>query len=470
MCPHPVTAILGLLLVVAGCSQQPLRPDDGGTSPLAAWVETELAPAVSRQLGQHPRFRNEPVIIVRLEGDDIQPDIDGLTGSIRDRLQDSLLQTPGVLLPWQPGQPPAQHHRRLEQVRCGRVREASYYLGIEIKRTATTRFRVSLRVLDVQDGEWVSGLSHQWTGILTAAELRALQARRTDESLRGLRALPFDAGDPDLAASYLANNLSCLLRQQDEEDIRISVKPLATKQPELRTLLGLVGNNLSRYREVEITDSARQAEFILRGETHRIQPGLYQVWVILQPRDSGLHLAGMDTATWIRIPSGGPQRVAAVPRTGKPAIARVELVRHANRQDYRAACDDHLQDCPVLEVDVEDADAVFVLAHGTRDGISRLSGNCSLTDTAPSPAGRLAYRFPEGRFDTTDWTTVYAIAVRGSEAGQQFRALLADLPDACGAASGRPVGTARSDPWLDRLDQWMAANHAHAMWTARRLP
>ena len=465
---------LQVLLLATGCSQNPLRSEHKAESSLQDWVGNELAPYVAQQLSQHPRFKGEPVIVVRLDGDDIQPDIDGLTRSIRGQLMDGLLKTPGVHVPWQPQQQPAQHHRRLDQVQCGRSRDASYFIGIEIARTTTAQFRVSVRALDVQAGEWVSGFSHHWSGSLTGSELRALQVRRTDESLRGLRVLPFSAGQPDLAAAYLANNLSCLLRQQDVEDLKIKVETLASDQPQLRTLLDLIGNNLSRYREVQVTDAGRQANFVLRGETHLIQPGLYQVWVILHPKDSGMHLAGMDTATWIRIPPAGspPGRrsVAQENRRMRPSITRMELVRHANSSAYRDSCRDGQNACPVLEVNVEQADQVFVITHGNKDGITQLSAACDITAPAQSHAGRYAYRFPEARFQSSDWPTVYAIAVSGAGPGRQFRQLLQGVPDACSNAVGMQDNAEDRDPWLDQLDRLIAANRGHAVWTARRLP
>ncbi len=462
------------LLLAAGCSHDPLRPAHGSSSSLQAWVDTELAPYVAQQLGQHPRFKGEPVIIVRLDGDDIQPDIDGLTRSIRDQVMDSLLTTPGVHVPWQPQQQQAQHHRRLDQMQCGRLRDASYYIGIEIVRTANEQFRVAVRALDVQAGAWVSGFSHHWSGSLTASELRTLQIRRTDESLRGLRVLPFSAGQPDLAATYLANNLSCLLRQRDVDDLRIRVETHPSDTPQLRTLLGLIGNNLSRYREVQVTDSNRQANFVLRGETHMIQADLHQVWIILHPVDSGVHLAGMDTATYIRIPtangSPGKRRLVSEPRNSKPTIARMELVRHSNTGVYRDACGNAQSGCPVLEIDVEQADEVFVIAHGTRDGISHLSAACELTATAAAHSGMYVYRFPETRFTTPDWTTVYAIAVSGAVPGQQLRQLLQRLPDACSNATGLQIDEAGREQWLQRLDGAVTANREQAVWMARRLP
>ena len=466
--------VLVILLLVAGCSQQPLRPDHGTPSSLQGWVDAELAPYVSQQLGQHPRFKGEPVIIVRLDGDDIQPDIDGLTRSIRDQLMDSLLKTPGVHVPWQPQQQQAQHHRRLDQVQCGRLRDASYFIGIEITRTATAQSRVSVRALDVRAGEWVGGFSQHWSGNLDASELRALQMRRTDESLRGLRVLPFSAGQADLAATYLANNLSCLLRQQDVEDLKIKVDKPASDQPQLRTLLRLIGNNLSRYREVQISDASGQANYVLRGETHMIQPDLYQIWVVLHPKNSAVHLVGMDTATYIRIPpadiSVGKRRVAQERSRVKPSIARVELVRHANRNDYQESCSDGRHGCPLLEVDVEQADEVFVIVHGAKDGISQLSGTCNRTALAQAQLGRYAYRFPEARFEAADWPTVYAIAVNGADPEQEFRQLMQDLPDACSNAAGMRSGADSQEQWLERLDRLIAVNRDHAVWSARRLP
>ena len=466
--------ILLLVWLLAGCSQNPLRLEGSDGSSLQHWVDNELSPYVSKQLGQHPRFKGEPVIVVRLEGDDIQPDIDGLTRSMRDQLMGSLLNTPGVLVPWQPQQQQAQHHRRLDQLQCGRIRDASYYIGIEIARTATAQFRVSVRALDVRAGEWVSGFSRHWSGNLSATELRALQQRRTDESLRGLRVLPFSAGQPDLAATYLANNLSCLLRQQDVDDLTIKVDTLASDQPQLRTLLQLIGNNLSRYHEVQVTDARRQANFVLRGEVHRVNSGLYQVWVILHPRDSGEHLAGMDTATWVRIPPvGSPIKKRSIAEDShgvQPGIARMELVRHSNNPVYADSCNNGRQDCPVLEVDVEQADQLFVIAHGNKDGISRLSATCDMTAGAGTRPGRYAYRFPEARFTRSDWPTVYAIAVSGAGPGRQFRQLLQELPDACSTAVGIQGGAGVRDPWLDRLDRLIAMNREQVAWTARRLP
>jgi hypothetical protein len=471
-------------LVSVGCAQHATRPAQGEDSSLQRWLGAELAPYLAEQLSQHPRFKGEPVMLVSLDGPDIQPDIDGLTRSLRDQLMDSLLSEPGVRLPWQPREQQAQHHRRLEQVNCARIRDANYYIGIEITRSASARYRVAVRALDVRAGEWVSGFGNSWSGSLTGGELRALQERRSDESLRGLRVLPFSSGHPDLAARYLANNLSCLLRQQDEEDLVIYVQALRSDEPGLRTLLGLIGNNLSRYREVRVTDRKQEANFLLRGEAHEIQAGLYQVWVLLHPKNSGEHLPGMDTATYVRVlPAGevpASPRVAGKPVSEKPAIAAMELVRRHSvpgdpdncmeQRDRTFGTTNVAEGCPVLELSVERADRVFVFVHGTRDGVSRLSsGSCGSTGALDTVATR-RYRFPTARFSDSDWPTVYAIAVSGSELARQFTGLLQALPDACGTTPGMRADNRDTEQWLGKLDRLIATHSDHAVWTARRIP
>jgi hypothetical protein len=472
----PVRLITLVALLASGCAHQPARLARSEGSNLQHWVDSELAPYLVEQLGEHPRFKGEPVILVSLDGPDIQADIDGLTRSLRDQLMDNLLSEPGVRLPWQPRQQRPQHHRRLEQVNCARVHDADYYVGIEISRSATAEYRVAVRALDVRAGEWVSGFGKSWSGSLSPAELRALQERRSDESLRGLRVLPFSSGHPDLAASYLANNLSCLLRQQDEEDLVIYVAELQSDQAGLRTLLNLIGNNLSRYREVRVTERRKEANFVLRGDSHEIQAGLYQLWVVLQPKGSGEHLNGMDTATYIRLtPPGGdpvPKRLAERPRDPEPAITRLELVRRQNLRGNTDGCGESSAACPLLELNAGGAQRVFVFVHGPKDGISRLSaGACASSEaTVTDHDATRSYRFPSARFSDSDWPTVYAVAVGNAQLARQFEGLLDVLPDACSNAAGMNPDRPGSRQWLDRLDRLIADNREHTAWTARRIP
>lgn len=475
---EPMRRLPGLLFCVivlsmTGCVNSPVRPasEAANESPLQRWTEAELAPYLAQQFARHPRFKDEPVVLVRLQGPDISPEIDNLTRSLRDQIRDALLSTPGIRLPWQPQRHQERHHRRPQGVHCRQGPEADYFIGIEIGPTANGQFRVSVRALDVQAEEWVSGFGKRWVGPLTASELLAMGESRADESLRGLRVLPFGPGQSDLAAAYLANNLSCLLRQQAEADLLLFVEPGQTDQKGVGTLLKLVGNNLSRYREVRVTDVKEEADLLLRGEAHEVQPGLYQVWTVLNPKRSGEHLTGVDTAAYLRLPAEvAPEHNArvAVGAHRRPAQPRLDLDGSWSPD----ACRGRTQGaCRALKLSVENADQVFVFALGAANQLARVyPGACrhGIEPTQNQTAGR-AYLFPETPVDTLPGT-VYAIAVNGPQLKTRFARLLNSLPSACMTLEEPPMSSGELDAWLRKLDRLIEANGERVTWTARRLP
>ncbi len=272
--------------------------------------------------------------------------------------------------------------------------------------------------------------------------------------------------------------MSCLLRQQDEDALILYVEPLQSDQPGLRTLLSLIGNNLSRYREVRVTNRKKEANFRLRGEAYEIHSGLYQVWVVLHPEHSGEHLSGMDTATWVSIQPDPVQQVVQASAEPvyetKPAIASLQLVHQNNRSQGCARLHTARRDdagCPALELAVENTEGVFVFVHHARDGISRLSsGRCvEERKTTIGMPSTLRYAFPAERFAESGWPTVYAIAVSDLQLARRFESHLQRLPDACVSISGLRADSAMA-PWLNTLDRLIADNGNHTAWAARRIP
>jgi hypothetical protein len=423
-------------------------------------VEHDLAPYLASQLSRHPRFDGQPVVIVKLDGADVQPEIDGLTRDIREQVRGALLDTRGVTLPWRPSQREPKHHRRLAHADCRNLREANYVIGIETRRSLSGEYRVSVRALDPKARQWVSGFGKTWQGELTPAERRAMQERQPDEALRGLRVLPFASDQTDLAADYLANNLSCLLQQRDQEDLVIKVEADPGGPELLPRLLGLIGNNLSRYREVRISDQRAEANFVLRGEAHELRSGLYQVWVVLNPAGSGKHMAGMDTATYLDLTESPYLRTAATERPARirpspatePRVRRLELVPRAGG-GYG------------LTVAVEDAENLFLIAHSQGEGVTRLyPDRC----TAMALTGEGRYRIRELPFSGE--ATVYAIAVRGGEPSERLARHLDRLPGSCSRSSVPELSGVRLERWLQRLDRLVGAHRGQLAWSAQRTP
>lgn len=453
-----------LLLSLSACVQQQQIIDQTSTAPrdLMIWLEQELSPYLTRQLTQDPRFRHQTIMLVRHTGSDIQADIDQLTRQLRQHIEDDLLSTPGIQLPWQPLMRTAKHHRRLSSAQCRQSRDANYYIGIEIAPILSGRHRVSVRALDMSERQWVGGFGLSWQGPLTGEEKDALSRLSIDESLRGLRTLPFTARQADMAADYLANNVSCLLQQQDEDQLLIHVQADEQQTLYMETLLRLVANNLSRYHEVSITDHAAKADFLLTLEAVSVQSDLDQLWVSIRHKHSGLRLSGMDTSTYIqRAPTAvaAPAGSSALVAT-KPVIQNLGL----NRAVDPAQCLYASQHCALLTIDTLDSEDLFLIQHRAPAQLAYLNpASCNARIQSTGVKSR-RYQLPV--ISDNEETTFHAIAVN-QHSQNIIAAHLARLPRSCSNPT-KSQEQEQMNQWLVQLEQIMQQQQQHISWAATR--
>lgn len=313
----PVIALC-LWMGLSACTRDyvVLNGEAGNAEPsLDIWFDDTLIPYLVDQFSRHPRFKGQPLLLVRMQGDAVQPRIDDLTDQIRQKIIDELLKQPGIDISWQPPIRPWKHHQRLEDVSCGDYRKIHYYVGIDCGLTKVDHhLYVKIRALNLAERKWVSGFGRSWQGIPTAAQSSALNREHPDEYLRGLRPLPFSGRQPDLLAAYLARNLSCLLRQGEEDDPVVYVENAPVDAPEVfRTTLELMGKYLARFREVEVTDDPDQANITVVSEIHPIHQDLRQIWVSARHRRGEKYLPGAETEAYVMMNAQQPTAVAGVP-------------------------------------------------------------------------------------------------------------------------------------------------------------
>jgi hypothetical protein len=298
-----VVAICIWLELYACAHHQAARDVDqkSDASSLDIWLDDTLIPYLAEQFGRHPRFKKQPVLLVRMQGDNVQPRIDDLTHQIRQKIMDALLNQPGLDLSWRPAVQPWRHHRSLEDVSCGDFRKTYYYVGIDSGLTRADRqLYVKIRALNLVEKKWVSGFGKSWQGTPTALQSAALNREHPDDFLRGLRPLPFTDRQPDLLAAYLARNLSCLMRQGEEDDPVVYVENVARSSPKVfHTTMELVGKYLARFREVEVTDDPNQANLTVVSEIHSIHQNLRQIWVAARHRQGATYLPGAETEAYV---------------------------------------------------------------------------------------------------------------------------------------------------------------------------
>lgn len=491
------TYALVAALLLSGCVSPGLRPSHAAEEAgLYTWVDQELAPYLIDELSRQPRFRGEPVLLVAMKGADVRPDIDTLTGSLRARLLDRLLHAPGTDLLWRPSVGPAEHHRDNTPLRCTTASSAHYFVGIDIAAESRGTYRVSVRALDVGAAAWVSGFGKTWRGRLTRTQQLALAERRTDEYLRGLRVLPFVAGETDLLAAYLAQNLSCLLRAQGASGRRVYVAASAAQQPQLRQVLTLIGHHLARYRAVEITDDVTGAELLLKGSMNAIDGSLHQLWVAVRARSTDANLTGLDTDAYIflgrraadavAIGSTGPTRPARPSRAERTAVLSALRVLAARATDgcahsthrslARQAAVAH-GECFLVEFDLHRPAHLLVLNYAVDGALTRLSqGGCNpLRGSDAWTVPRRNLRIQRQGSAGFPWAGqpgiegIYAIAVTDAAAARELVRHAYSLPDDCTANPGEGTPARHQRAWLAQLDTLLERHGDSVDWQAVRV-
>ena len=478
-----------------------------GQPTLDLWLEQTLVPYLAQQLGHHPRFKGQSVLLVRMQGENIPARIDGLTEMIRNKITDALLKKNGLNLAWRPAIKSWQHHRSLEEISCGDAGRARYYIGIDTGlSTVNRKIYVRVKALNLREQKWVSGFGQSWSGRPTRDQLDALGRERPDKHLLGMRPRPFTDGQPDMLAAYLARNLSCLLRQGESDDLIVHVAPPASGSPPMiKTTLRLLGRYLTRFREVEVTDDPNRANVTVISALHFIDNDLYQVSISARRRQGEIYLAGAETEAYVmlkapertqiaglnRIMPIGPVQPSKILSASTPIIRSFDLITPLNpgfcsaenpwkSGAQRVAYNGLLRtgSCLAVEMEVTMPAYVFLLAQDAAGELSRLyPSKCPAPGPpdAPIHPGE-PFRFPSlsdhqaavleiGGPPGTD--RVYGLAITSPELAAIFSDRLQEIRDLCRpdrkysdiiSAKRRPYPQERIQRWQNELN-WLNKNN-----------
>ena len=170
---------------------------------LDAWVDTQLIPYTSRELRQHPRFRNQSIQLVVLRDESPQSAGSELAIDIRDRLRDALNAVPGIRILWAAGQSGIGIADTAAYPNCSGM-QPDYLLGIELNERRRGDISVAVLALDLADQRRVPGFGKTWEGPLSATQMRQYRTRAVDPDFRGERNAPWDSNELDLMAAHLA--------------------------------------------------------------------------------------------------------------------------------------------------------------------------------------------------------------------------------------------------------------------------
>ena len=504
--------IIGLSACGAGQVQSETSPPTGST-PLDRWLEGTLLPYLLEQLGEHPRFKGQPVLLVGMRGERVLSGVDDLTKEIREKIIDALLKQPGIDLVWQSS--PSQHQvaPRPGGVACSNYRKVQYYIGIDCGLTHLAReLSVKVRAMNLAENKWVSGFGRSWEGNPTAAQRAALLREQPDEYLRGQRPLPFSEDQPDLLAAYLARNISCLLSQAESEDLVIYIaRPAAGTPAFIGTTIGLVGKYLAQMREFEVTDDPDHANVNLMVEVHAIHQGLHQIWLSAQYRRNKNYLPGAETEAYVWIGGHDPARLAGSrverPDAPLPVVQRIsassEIIASFDllTPRYQGPCAagahqrwdlrrvepyDRLPtgSCLAMEVSVATPAYVFLVGQDAEGELTQMfPSSCAGfkdKDTLVYPGRRFQFPSlvtPETRIlelaGSPGKESVYAIAITRPDLADGFASRLNSIQDLCRPGQKfsetiRPGvsrnAEARIHQWQNHLSRLSADNPGWVQW------
>jgi len=486
-------------LIAVGCTTSPAMAKSRPTT-LTGWMDRELVPYLADQLAEHPRFEGETVVFVAFDDGAPAPSTNALVLALRDRLIDTLDDTPGIVIGWQTGRGGAQWN--VGDIDCTRD-AVHYYIGLEVAPLLDGRHRVNMRVLDAEDQSWVAGTGKTWEGRLTSAQRRAFEQALTDEYFRGERDVPFSATQTDMLAAHLAHELACkLLRQTDGEYVIAAAESaVASAATPLAGTIELVGNNLAGTPSLQISSRTDSANAILEGKAHHIDGDLYQYWVTVTPGSDRPRLPTISASAYVRVSVAAAKRVTArdavaqvAPRANAALLAPIRVLEPRQRRAcYQGGSSRWRQqlvtadftvrrgECFLLQTHANRNATVFLLNYQVSRGLVRLSGDqCGpATRTITALAGE-RLQFPatgDRRPSASAWQgtqgveSFYVVAVSDPEAAREVDMLIDRLPSRCtlSAADGLHGSELRDwlhtfgavvDRWQNRVD-WQAVRVEH---------
>lgn len=298
-------ALLAVILALAGCAGVPITPQSVSqrSVPLDRWLEETAFPAIVQRLRTDTFLKGRPFVIARMAQGQITGRIDALTDQVRRRLERRLLAHADIALVTRHPVQPLERPYRLQELECGNFREYEMILGIRIQPEGDRLAGIDIRVHDRREGTWVSGFAvYCDAALLTDAQAASLAQNHPDRQLRGMRELPFAETEADLAAAYLARNLSCIFRDGNGDDrIRVFVAPGQGHGWE-RRLLDLLTRQLNYVNEIALTTERAAADWTVQGKAMEIGTGagLYQFWVETHRREGGDFVRGLATYAYLR--------------------------------------------------------------------------------------------------------------------------------------------------------------------------
>jgi hypothetical protein len=156
-----------ILLIMFSPILSAARVVDGS---LGHWIAVEASPKLAEKLSNHPRLKGESIKLMAMKNGHPIRVTDVLTEQIREQLRDDLLTLADVRIVFE------------DESRCKAI-DVDTVLGIEVEVHDNRSHRVSLAIVDINEGVWLNGTNLSWLGRMTNTQRSALNTQLNQDDL-----------------------------------------------------------------------------------------------------------------------------------------------------------------------------------------------------------------------------------------------------------------------------------------------
>jgi hypothetical protein len=427
----------------------PLAGADSGllSGSLGRWLDTEVLPELGRTLGKHPRFKGETIKLVSLNGGQPTDRASRLHEAVEAHLTQRLLKASGVRIAWSD-----QPHNR-----CGVTEKAAYLLGVEIDRDGSAYHRLNIRMIDVSESVWVSGVSHSWRGRLTASEAAAL-----GQAVKSAAAGSVDSPLPVRSGREIAQILQQHLRCTHPQGLDGPVFLAHGDNAELNRILASLRTELATTPIAALSSDEENADWVLRLKASPAGTGnqVDQLGLLLTEQSRG------TTQQVATVYVSGSNRSSPVPFrqiAGTPHAVSSDLLTELRLYpaEDEGICDTTKargNQCAEVGFELLTPAYLFVLSSASRN-LSTTACERTLVE-ADAGERRFRLRVPPSVGKLPD-AGVYAIAVNDRTTAKKLARHIRT------GVCSRPL--ARTEAWLAELDGIIADHSDAVQWRAIHL-
>lgn len=406
---------------------------------LGTWLNSTAAPKLVEVLGKHPKFKGERIRFATLTDGAPAQQGNRLASAVEQLLTREILRAGKTDVAWRAG-----------QRTCQSISKDSHYLiGIEMVPAGPYNHQLDIKILDTDEGVWVSGISLAWQGRLLASENKAFNTP-VSHAEAGSMANPVPLKDSQEVARALSAQAVCTLTHPLAG--HVLVKPPAAGA--LRAVMVEFEQQMAVRPQMSLTRSGGDAEWQLDTALEPARFNTQQLSLQLTPSD------GAATQTIASIYVLADPRVQRPPQLNAqaPAPTAAQLMSALRIDTKPDACSGRRSD-RCVQIRFELNQAAYVSVFRTHNAELK-STDCKARSELRSP-GAQVYRI---NLSGPERTGFYVIASRQRQVMRALRQQINKAPGACGRR-----GSGAHDTWLhDTID--LIERHADQItWRALHL-